>query len=96
MCQFIEAMEGLKSSSNLSVANDKFSKFNRYMHIASKMDDRLKVVISNAKAKSKSLVLVCGNSGDGKGTVQLIWMTRNFGNFMPDTVVLHCVRRRRS
>lgn len=56
MCQFIEAMEGLKSSSNLSVANDKFSKFNRYMHIASKMDDRLKVVISNAKAKSKSLV----------------------------------------
>lgn len=66
MCQFIEAMEGLKSSSNLSVANDKFSKFNRYMHIASKMDDRLKVVISNAKAKSKSLVLVCGNSGDGK------------------------------
>lgn len=66
MCQFIEAMEGLKSSSNLSVANDKFSKFNRYMHITSKMDDRLKVVISNAKAKSKSLVLVCGNSGDGK------------------------------
>ena len=37
-----------------------------------------------------------GNSEEGKGTVQLIWMTRNFGNFMPDTVVLHCVRRRRS
>lgn len=66
MCQFIEAMEGLKSSSNLSVANDKFSKFNKYMHIASKMDDRLKVVITKASVKNKSLVLVCGNSGDGK------------------------------
>lgn len=66
MCQFIEAMEGLKSSSNLSVANDKFSKFNKYMHIASKMDDRLKEVILGASKKSKSLVLVCGNSGDGK------------------------------
>lgn len=66
MCQFIEAMEGLKSSSNLSVANDKFSKFNRYMHIASKMDDRLKTVIMGASQKDKSLVLVCGNSGDGK------------------------------
>lgn len=66
MCQFIEAMEGLKSSSNLSVANDKFSKFNEYMHIASKMDDRLQEVIINASKNSKSLVLVCGNSGDGK------------------------------
>ncbi len=66
MCQFIEVMERLKSSSNLSVANDKFSNFNKYMHIASKMDDRLKVVISKASAKNKSLVLVCGNSGDGK------------------------------
>lgn len=66
MCQFIEAMEGLKSSSNLSVANDKFSKFNKYMHIASKMDDRLRRVILKAGGKNKSLVLVCGNSGDGK------------------------------
>lgn len=66
MCQFIEAMEGLKSSSNLSVANDKFSKFNKYMHIASKMDDRLKGVVLKAGEKTKALVLVCGNSGDGK------------------------------
>lgn len=66
MCQFVEAMEGLKSSSNLSVANDKFSKFNKYMHIQSKMDDRLKGAILEAKTKQKSLILVCGNSGDGK------------------------------
>ena len=31
-----------------------------------------------------------------KAQFSSIWMTRNFGNFMPDTVVLHCVRRRRS
>lgn len=66
MCQFIEAMEGLKSSSNLSVANDKFSDFNKYMHIASKMDDRLRTVIRSSQKKNKALVLVCGNSGDGK------------------------------
>lgn len=66
MCQFIEAMEGLKSSSNLSVANDKFSKFNKYMHIPSKMDEWFRRVITVAKDSNKSLVLVCGNSGDGK------------------------------
>lgn len=66
MCQFIDAMEGLKSSSNLSVANEKFSKFNEYMHIPSKMDERLKGIIIKAKTKGKALVLVCGNSGDGK------------------------------
>ncbi len=66
MCQFVEAMEGLKSSSNFSVANDKFTKFNGYMHIPSKMDAHLEGVIEAAKGKSKALVLVCGNSGDGK------------------------------
>lgn len=66
MCQFIEAMEGLKSSSNLSVANEKFTKFNEYMHIPSKMDENLKSVIVSAQGKTKALVLVCGNSGDGK------------------------------
>lgn len=66
MCQFAEVMEGLKSSSNLSVANDKFSAFNKYMHVPSKMDDRLKGIIEDAKGNTKSLVLVCGNSGDGK------------------------------
>lgn len=66
MCQFIEVMEGLKSSSKLSVANDKFSNFNKYMHIASKMDDRLRKVIRASAKRNKALVLVCGNSGDGK------------------------------
>ena len=66
MCQFIEQMEGLRSSSALSVANEKFSDFNKYMHIPSQMDAELKKVIDSASQKKKSLVLVCGNSGDGK------------------------------
>ncbi len=66
MCLLIEKMEGLKSSSSLSVANDKFTKTNEYMHIESQMDSNLKNVILNAKKVNKSLVLVCGNSGDGK------------------------------
>lgn len=66
MCQFIKVMERLKSSSSSSVANEEFSRFNEYMHIPCKMDDRLENVINKAKKKSKSLVLVCGNSGDGK------------------------------
>ena len=59
-------MEGLRSSSALSVANENFTEFNRYMHIPSLMDEELKSVILSAKQKGKSLVLVCGNSGDGK------------------------------
>lgn len=66
MCQFIEVMKKLKSSSNSSVANEEFSAFNEYMHIPSKMDERLEGVIKKATLHKKSLVLVCGNSGDGK------------------------------
>ncbi len=66
MCNFIEVMEKLKSSSNSSVASEEFSSFNNYMHIGSKMDDTLASIIMEANKYSKSLVLVCGNSGDGK------------------------------
>ena len=66
MCRFIDEMEKLKSSSSSSVANEKFSAFNGYMHIFSKMDERLSGVIQKAAGYKKSLILVCGNSGDGK------------------------------
>lgn len=59
-------MERLKSSSSSSVANEEFSVFNDYMHTPSKMDDRLTEVIKKASGFSKAIVLVCGNSGDGK------------------------------
>jgi len=66
MCDFINTMEKLKSSSSSSVANEEFTAFNEYMHTISKMDSRLTNVIQKASGYSKALVLVCGNSGDGK------------------------------
>jgi len=66
MCKFIEVMEKLKSSSSSSVANEEFSDFNNYMHTASNMDGLLSKIVNEAGNHKKSLVLVCGNSGDGK------------------------------
>lgn len=66
MCRFIDEMEKLKSSSSSSVANEKFTVFNEYMHIFSKMDSWLIEVVQEASNYNKSLVFVCGNSGDGK------------------------------
>lgn len=66
MCQFIDVMEKLKSASSNSVANEEFSPFNNYMHMPSEMDERLSEMVSKAANYRKALVLVCGNSGDGK------------------------------
>lgn len=66
MCEFVEVLEKIKSSSSASVANRDFSSFNEYMHIETDMDQELSEVISLALSYHKSLVLVCGNSGDGK------------------------------
>ena len=65
MCEFIEELEKIKSSSSDSVANKEFSEFNRYMHVESCMDEELEKVIQAACKKRKALVLVCGNSGQG-------------------------------
>lgn len=77
MCKFIDEMERLKSSSSSSVANEEFSDFNQYMHISSKMDERLISVIEKALTKRKALVLVCGNSGDGKSHIIASLIKRN-------------------
>ena len=66
MCKFVEVLEKIKSSSVESVANKEFSDFNKYMHIPTEMDNELEIVIRRAVGYPKSLVLVCGNSGDGK------------------------------
>ena len=66
MCEFINVMEKLKSSSSSSVANEELTSFNNYMHTTSKMDLRLTEVVQKAATRNKALVLVCGNSGDGK------------------------------
>ena len=82
MCLLIERMEGLKSSSSNSVANEEFSKTNEYMHIESPMDDSLSNLILNARTVDKALVLVCGNSGDGKS--HLIANFLNNGVIIPE------------
>lgn len=66
MCDFISVMEKLKSSSSSSVANEEFTSFNNYMHTISKMDLRLTEIVKKSTMYNKALVLVCGNSGDGK------------------------------
>ena len=66
MCRFVEALEKIKSSSAESVANKEFSDFNKYMHIPTKMDNELEMAVRRAAEYPKALILVCGNSGDGK------------------------------
>lgn len=66
MCGFVEVLEKIKSSSSASVANKEFSEFNKYMHVVTNMDEELKETIKKANDYKKALVLVCGNSGDGK------------------------------
>ena len=66
MCRFVDVVEKIKSSSVESVANKEFSDFNRYMHIPTEMDNELETAVKRAVDYPKALILVCGNSGDGK------------------------------
>ncbi len=66
MCRFVEVLEKIKSSSVESVANKEFSDFNKYMHIPTEMDNELEAAVRRAAEYPKALILVCGNSGDGK------------------------------
>lgn len=66
MCRFVEVLEKIKSSSVESVANKEFSDFNKYMHISTEMDNELEMAVRRAAEYPKALILVCGNSGDGK------------------------------
>lgn len=68
MCKLQEVLEKLKKSSVESVDNEKnFSEFKEYMHVERVVQKDLEHVIELAKTSSKkSLVLVCGNVGDGK------------------------------
>ncbi len=84
MCEFIEELEKIKSSSSDSVANKDYTDFNRYMHVESGMDEELENVIIKACEQKKALVLVCGNSGQGKS--HLISRAIDRGVFKEDNV----------
>lgn len=68
MCTLIEELRRLKKSSQEAVDNEKeFTSFKKYMHVHRQVEDDLISVIKYAKLSAgKSLVLVCGNVGDGK------------------------------
>lgn len=68
MCDLLLALIKLKKSSAEAVDNDRnLSTFKKYMHVERKVQNDLEEIIEKANSSSeKSLVLVCGNVGDGK------------------------------
>lgn len=68
MCVLIEELSRLKKSSMDAVDNDdSFSEFKQYMHVHRQVETDLITTIELAKkSDKKSLILVCGNVGDGK------------------------------
>lgn len=67
-CSFISTLNKLRKSSNDSIDHvNSFDWFKEYMHVARDAEEDLKEILRqvNAGAK-KTLVLLCGNAGDGK------------------------------
>ena len=71
VCPLVDELKRLKKSSSEAVDNDEeFSPFKMYMHIHRSLEDDLIKKIEQAKESiGKSLILVCGNVGDGKSHV---------------------------
>lgn len=71
VCPLVDELKRLKKSSSEAVDNDEeFSPFKMYMHIHRSLEDDLIKKIEQAKENTgKSLILVCGNVGDGKSHV---------------------------
>ena len=71
VCPLVDELKRLKKSSSEAVDNDEeFSPFKMYMHIHRSLEDDLIKKIEQAKERAgKSLILVCGNVGDGKSHV---------------------------
>lgn len=67
-CQLVKELKKLKKSSMEAVDNaNEFSEFKKYMHIHRKAETDLIETIKLANSKNgKSLILLCGNVGDGK------------------------------
>ena len=71
VCPLVDELKRLKKSSSDAVDNEEvFSAFKMYMHIHRSLEDDLIAKIKQAKERTgKSLILVCGNVGDGKSHV---------------------------
>ena len=89
MCTLIEELKRLKKSSQEAVDNEKeFTDFKKYMHVHRQVENDLVNVIKLAKSsEKKSLVLVCGNVGDGKSHL-ISYLKHNEDNLL-DGFIIH-------
>lgn len=89
MCVLVDELKKLKKSSEEAVDNEKeFTSFKKYMHIHRQVEDDLISVIKMVKSSSrKSLILVCGNVGDGKS--HLISYVKHHEDNLLDGFIIH-------
>lgn len=89
VCPLVDELKRLKKSSSEAVDNDEeFSPFKMYMHIHRSLEDDLIKEIEQAKKREgKSLILVCGNVGDGKS--HIISYLKNTCNNLLDGFLIH-------
>lgn len=88
-CPLVNELKRLKKSSSEAVDNDEeFSPFKMYMHIHRTLEDDLINKIQQAKGRAgKSLILVCGNVGDGKSHV-ISYLKHTHGELL-DGFIIH-------
>lgn len=67
-CKFLDELNRLRKSSSDSIDNtETFDDFKQYMHVTRTAEEDLKDILRKVNASNKkTLVLLCGNAGDGK------------------------------
>ncbi|MCM1524856.1 MAG: DNA phosphorothioation-dependent restriction protein DptF [Ruminococcus sp.] len=85
----IEELKRLKKSSQDAVDNENsFNDFKKYMHIHRQVEDDLIAAIQCAReSNGKSLILVCGNVGDGKSHL-ISYLNHHKNNYL-DGFIIH-------
>ena len=87
-CQLIDELKKLKKSSKEAVDNEiDFSDFKKYMHVHRQVETDLIETIRQANNGKKSLILLCGNVGDGKS--HLISYLKNCQNELVKDYKIH-------
>ena len=67
-CKFVTMLNKLRKSSMEAIDNlEELSDFKKYMHVTREVENILKDILSKVNSDhKKTLVLLCGNAGDGK------------------------------
>jgi len=88
MCVLVEELKRLKKSSFDAIDNEKeFTDFKKYMHVHRQVEDDLIDTIQSAKCSNKkSLILVCGNVGDGKSHL-ISYVNHHHDNYLNGFVI---------